>query len=103
MTKDEIKSRIEELETEMKNFEIDPDDYLDAWDDCLDEISIVRIGSLEYSASHVLKEVDPTAYRCGLIDYVDGLDKTEDPHYQELEEELEELQDELNDLEAEED
>lgn len=39
------------------------DDYLD---DVLDE---VHIGALTYSASRVLKEVDPIAYRCEFADW----------------------------------
>lgn len=33
----------------------------------------VTIGSLEYAGSHVLQKVDPIAYRCGLLDYVDSM------------------------------
>ena len=45
----------------------------EAYDDMLDEVSgPVRIGSLEYSASHVLREVDPIAYRVGLHDFIDS-------------------------------
>jgi len=36
------------------------------------------------SASHVLEEVDPIAYRCGLNDYVDGLDITDMQEYQDI-------------------
>lgn len=30
----------------------------------------VRIGSLEYSASYVLEQIDPIAYRCGFSDFL---------------------------------
>ena len=33
----------------------------------------VELCGMTYSASHVLREVDPTAYRCGFNDYVDSL------------------------------
>lgn len=49
-------------------------DYHDEYDNMLDEISTVQIGSLEYSASRVLKEVDDIAYYCGYNDYVDSLE-----------------------------
>ena len=39
--------------------------------DMLDEYPVV-IGSLEYSGSHVLQNIDPIAYRCGFLDYVDS-------------------------------
>ena len=40
--------------------------------DMLDEYPVV-IGSLEYSGSHVLQNIDPIAYRCGFLDYVDSM------------------------------
>ena len=52
---------------------------LEMYDDLLDCDGPVRIGNLTYSASHVLREVDPVAYRCGFNDYVDFL--TEDEVY----------------------
>jgi hypothetical protein len=45
--------------------------YDDMLDDMLDEYP-VTIGSLEYSGSYVLQQVDPVAYRCGFLDFVDG-------------------------------
>ena len=43
------------------------------YDDWLDEISgDVVIGSLKYSASRVLREVDPIAYRVGMDEFVDA-------------------------------
>jgi hypothetical protein len=44
------------------------------YDDFLDEVSgDVQIGILSYSASQVLKEVDPIAYRCGFSDWLDSM------------------------------
>jgi len=34
----------------------------------------IKIGSLTYDADHVLKQVDPTAYRCGFVDWLDSLE-----------------------------
>lgn len=48
--------------------------YEDSYCEMLDELWPVKIGSLEYSASMVLKSVDETAYRCWLIDYADSQD-----------------------------
>ncbi len=96
------KAKIAAKEKEIDNFELDNDDYEEQYRDMLEEISgPVMIGSLKYSAARVLEEVDPTAYRCGLNDYVDGCDKETDPKYVELTEELETLTDELADLESE--
>lgn len=48
-------------------------DLHDQYDAMLDECSEeVRIGSLRYSPSNTLKAVDPTAYRCGFVDWLDG-------------------------------
>ena len=58
---------------------------------------------MRMSASRILKEMDPTAYRCGLLDYLDGLDQDEEKKacedYAELTEELENLEYEIEDLE----
>ena len=46
---------------------------VEMYDDILDSEGPVCIGNLEYSPSLVLREVDPTAYRCGFNDFVDSL------------------------------
>jgi hypothetical protein len=62
---------------QIETFEIDPDDYEDSYREMLDEYP-VQICSLEYSASYVLEQIDPTAYRCGLNDYADGIPKDDE-------------------------
>ena len=42
------------------------------YDDMLDEYP-VKIGSLEYSGSYVLRNLDPIAYRCGFCDFTDSM------------------------------
>lgn len=43
------------------------------YDDMLDECQAdIEIGCLSYTASSVLKAVDPTAYRCGFSDWLDS-------------------------------
>jgi hypothetical protein len=44
--------------------------YDEMLDDCEGPVTVC---GMTYSASHVLREVDPTAYRCGFNDYVDSL------------------------------
>lgn len=44
----------------------------DSYDEMLDELHTVKIGSLEYSASDVLKKMDPIAYSCGFSDFCDS-------------------------------
>lgn len=97
----EKQAEIEAKQREIDNFEIDVDEHEEDFCNSLDEQGDVIIGSLHYSPSYVLREVDPTAYRCGLVDFVDSLDVSDDPGYKELEEELESLEDELTDLESE--
>ena len=41
----------------------------DQFDELLDEQGDIRIGTLTYSPSQVLKAVDPIAYRVGLSDF----------------------------------
>jgi len=108
MNKTELKKAIEvkqaeivAKEAEIENFEIDVDDQEGAYKEALDSDGPVSVAGMKFDASHILEELDPTAYRCGLVDYVDGLEKDDDPKYKELTEELETLQDELADLEGE--
>lgn len=54
------------LVTEAKALEM----YEEMLDDCEGPVELC---GMTYSASHVLREVDPTAYRCGFNDYVDSL------------------------------
>ena len=46
---------------------------VEMYEESLDMDGPVRIGNLEYSASMVLREVDPVAYREGFNDFVDYL------------------------------
>ncbi len=54
----------------MEDYEI-IEAYNDLLDECNDEIVI---GSLRYSPSQVLREVDPIAYNIGLTDFQDALE-----------------------------
>ena len=65
--------RSSDKEKQQSQIELDPDNYEDQFDDMLDDsIPEIEIGCLTYSPSHVLKNVDPTAYRCGLNDFVNN-------------------------------
>ena len=113
MTREEMTNKIAILhndiavkQNELDNFEIEEDD--DIYDAFLDNACPdYRIGYLTFSASQVLKELDPTAYRCGKSEYFSDLDPTEDDGYiaiqdkiDDLTAELEELQSELEDEEV---
>lgn len=63
------------------------------YDDFLDEIhEVVKIGSLEYSVSYVLKNVDPIAYREGYNDWVD-MRETDKEEEENEDDEIEEVPD----------
>jgi len=91
--------RIAEIEEELKYFEIDPEDYEEQYRESLNEFGEVQIGNMSFEPARVVEELDPIAYRCGLNDYVDGLDVEDDPKYQELVEELEGLKSDLENTE----
>ena len=99
----ELEAEIERVQGEIDNWEPDPDDYTEQYEDMLRETcGPVMIGSLEYDVAMVLKEVDPTAYRCGMNDWLDGELKEGTIEPDELKDELAELEDELADVEDEE-
>lgn len=48
--------------------------YQQAYDDFIDEVTPeIKIGSLRYSPSHVLREVNLPAYRSGFCEWTDSL------------------------------
>jgi hypothetical protein len=88
-------------EKELENFELDVDDYTDDYDQWLDELyPEINIG-VSFDPSYVLKNLDETAYRCGLNDYVNEIDITETQGYKDIQVEIDALQDEINELESE--
>ncbi len=108
MTKTELENaiaiknaEIEAKQREIDGFEIDPDEHEEEYKESLDSEGDVNVCGLTFSPSRIIKELDPTAYRCGLLDYIDSLDVSDDPAYRELEEELKSLEYELADLEGE--
>ena len=98
---EELKAKIKAKQAEIDNYEIDPDDYENEYCEMLNEEGPVKVAGLTFEADQIIRELDPTAYRCGLVDYVDGIEKSDVKEYQELEEELAALEDELTDLENE--
>jgi hypothetical protein len=96
------KIEITKKQKEIDCWEPDQDDYVSSYEEALDEQGDIVIGSLRYSPSYVLKEVDPIAYDCGLNDYIDSLEIEPEELQEELEgleEELENLKDELSEIE----
>ena len=86
-------NKIEELKAEKERLE--NNENTDEYDDYLNEISPeVKIGSLTYSASQVLKNVDEIAYNCGFSEYNDEKISEIDDEIEEKEEELKQLKEE---------
>ena len=98
----ELTQQAKALQNQIDNFELDPDDYVEQYEEMLDEVNGDFLGM---DASYILKGMDPVAYRCGLLDYLDGLDQDEEKmdndDYAELIEELEEIESKIEELEAE--
>ena len=100
----ELAQQAKALQAQIDNFELDPDDYTERYDDMLDECHGDFMG-------YILKEMDPVAYRCGLLDYLDSLDQDEEKmdndeclelfnQLEEIESEIEELEEELAELDG---
>jgi len=52
-----------------------PETWQDAeerYDSLLDDDGAVEVAGLPFDPSRILRELDPTAYRCGLLDFIDG-------------------------------
>lgn len=96
----EVKQAIYAKQAEIRNFyyESTDDEYDSYLDECYGDIDVC--GST-FSASYALKNLDPTAYRCGKSDYDSEKDLDDVPEYVTLTEELEELEDKETDLENE--
>lgn len=94
----ELKETLAAKQSELDSFELDNDKYAAQWDECLNEGGYVYVAGIAFNPSRVLKELDPIAYRCGLNDYVDGLDKGNDEDYKELSSEVQAIQDTVDNL-----
>lgn len=54
-------------------------DAIDQYDEMLNEVyPDATIAGMEFTTAHALAELDPTAYRCGMIDYLDAQGLTTD-------------------------
>ena len=92
------RNNLKAKQAEMEAYEISRSD--DDYREYLDEVyGTVEIAGGTYSAGSTLELVDPTAFRCGLNDWIDSLDKEDEEDYKELMEEEEELENEVADLE----
>lgn len=95
----ELEQYIQDLQDEIDNFELDPYDYEDSYCEMLNEQGLVEIGDLTFEPAEIVKALNPTAYRRGLVYYLNSIDVSDSIEYQELKEELSDLGSELEDLE----
>ena len=92
-TAEELREELEEKQARYK--ELEDQENTDEYDEILDEQGPVIVAGMEFMPSAILKEMDPTAYRCGLNDFNDA-------EMSDLEGEIEDLKKDLADAEAEE-
>lgn len=93
----EAQQNLESAESSRDCIEIDVDDFEEEYKGSLDECNGEFMG---YSASHILEELDPTAFRCGLNDYCDNLDVEDTQEWIEANEKVESIESEIEDLES---
>jgi hypothetical protein len=58
-------------------------DLQDSYNDMLDEAygdidGMISVAGYRFNVSTALRELDPTAYRCGMLEYEDTLEADED-------------------------
>lgn len=100
--KDELESRLEAVQKEMDEFDISERVDEDDFDEYLNEShEQVHVCGMAYLPAYVLKEVDPTAYRCAFNDYVDEFSPEDFDEFQDLVTEREDLFSELEDVNGE--
>jgi predicted nucleic acid-binding Zn-ribbon protein len=95
---DIIEDDISSLFNKKENFELDPDNYRDSYDELLNEDGEVKIGGISFDRAYILKELDEIAYEQGLSEYVDAIDIESDSNYEAIVEELEERENEAIDI-----
>ena len=96
MNKQGILNRINELESEVNNFDmsahISEDNYADLIDESED---MVTVCGLEFYPSRIIRELDSVAFTCGYHDYIGSIDLQFFQPYIDLLNELECLKEEL--------
>ena len=99
-----LKADYQIKEREIAAFEIDENDYEEQYRQELDESHDLPFG---WSMANVMQSQDECMYRQGFNDFLDGIDKTEDQAYKDLESELEDIgtdveqiEDQIADLES---
>lgn len=92
----QLEDRIEEVQSEIDNFDKLEHTCIGHYEALLDEDNPVDVCGLVFAASDIIKALDPIAYRCWLADYADTTPLEEFEYYRDLVCELEELEDALS-------
>lgn len=100
-------NELKQAEYNLLNFEYTVSEH--EYDEMIDDTEFtVTVCGIEFSPSHILKNLDYTAYRCGKADYEASFDIEYLAEYKDLEQEIDELKDnieyleqKINDLESE--
>lgn len=90
---EELREELEEKKARLNVLE--NNENTDEYDDALNESGPVEVARLTFDPAQIVKEMDPTAYRCGMNDYNDEEQNT-------LTEEIEQLESDIKEAEAEE-
>jgi len=91
-------AELKRIELEIDNFELDNNDFENSYCSMLND---VYGDFMNMSASVILLECDPIAYRCGLNDFVDSFNIEDNDNYKELIEQKEEMEILIEELETE--
>ena len=90
----ELKELIKETEEEIEDYETGTEDKISEYVEYIDGIhDLIVICDCTFNPSEVLRECDPTAFRCGYNDWIDNL-------ITDLNDELEEQKSNLESAEA---
>ena len=104
-----MSKKLEELREELRGLEIERDHFDvsvyasdESYSDWIDEIEgEIIICGMSYSASNILREVDPISYRCIFSDYCDGLEKEDFQEYEDILEKIREIEEEIEEIKEE--
>ena len=92
-TLEELREELEEKKARLSVLE--NNENTDEYDDALNESGPVQVAGLTFDPAQIVKEMDPTAYRCGMNDY-------NDEEQSNLAEEIETLEADIKEAEEEE-
>ena len=90
-----------ESKDEVSEWEADEYDHEEGYKESLDEEGTVSVCGMDFEPSRILEELDNTAYRCGLSDYLATINIEDDVEGKLLLEQVEECETNIEDTEGE--